>query len=231
VIDRRSGGQPAFVPTIAKGFEMSGEGGEARSGSGKRARKIIVCATGAYVVYSLPRIILHLLNHVADDVQVVLSKEAAKMVSRQSVEATSRNHVFVEMNETADGVYVPHIELARDADFILVYPATVNILGKVANGIADDLISALIIAAEIPVVFVPVSNPAMLEHPAVQRNIDRLKSDGYIVLPPMLGPEVATRERMEMVGGGFPMPTLLLQMNAVLGDPSNPRGKARRSPS
>jgi len=205
------------------------EGG-ARSGASKRARRIILCATGAYIVYSLPRIILHLLRHVADDVQVVLSREAATMVSRQSIEATSRNHVFVEMNEAADGVYVPHIELARNAEFIVVYPATVNILGKVANGIADDLISALIIAAEIPVIFVPVANPPMFDHPAVQRNVERLKSDGYIVLPPMLGPEVATRERMEMVGGSFPMPTLLLQMNAVLGDPGNPRGKARRNP-
>ena len=205
------------------------EGTERPSGP-KRARRIIVCATGAYVVYSLPRVILHMLNHVADDVQVVLSREAAKMVSRQSLQATSRNHVFVEMDEAADGVYVPHIELARNADFIVVYPATVNILGKVANGIADDLISAMIIAAEIPVVFVPVSNPAMLDHPAVQRNIDRLKSDGYIVLPPTLGPEVATRERMETVGGSFPMPTLLLQMNAVLADPGSPRGKARRKP-
>jgi phosphopantothenoylcysteine synthetase/decarboxylase len=213
---------------------MSGGGvaeGDAQSGAGKRARRIIVCATGAYIVYSLPRIIMHLLNHVADDVQVVLSRQAARMVSRQSLEATSRNHVFVEMDESADGVYVPHIELARNADFIVVYPATVNILGKVANGIADDLISALIIAAEIPVMFVPVSNPAMLDHPAVQRNIELLKSDGYIVLPPLLGPEVATRERMEMVGGSFPMPTLLLQMNAILGDPGNSRGKANRSAS
>jgi phosphopantothenoylcysteine synthetase/decarboxylase len=205
--------------------------GEERSGNIKRARRILLCATGAYIVYSLPRIILHLLRHVADDVQVVLSREAARMVSRESVEITSRNHVFVEMNETGDGVYVPHIELARNADLIVVYPATVNILGKVANGIADDLISALIIAAEIPVVFVPVSNPAMLDHPAVQRNIERLQSDGYIVLPPMLGPEVATRERMDLIGEGFPMPTLLLQMNAVLGDPDAPRGKARRNPS
>ena len=205
--------------------------GEQRSGGGKRARRILLCATGAYIVYSLPRIILHLLHHVADDVQVVLSREAARMVSRESVEVTSRNHVFVEMNETGDGVYVPHIELARNADLIVVYPATVNILGKVANGIADDLISALIIAAEIPVVFVPVSNPAMLDHPAVQRNIERLQSDGYVVLPPMLGPEVATRERMDLIGEGFPMPTLLLQMNAVLGDPDAPRGKARRNTS
>jgi len=204
------------------------EGG-GRSGTGKRARRILLCATGAYIAYSLPRIIMHLLHHVADDVQVVLSHEASKMVSRQSVEATSRHHVFVDMNEAADGVFVPHIELARNADFILVYPATVNILGKVANGIADDLISALIIAAEIPVVFVPVSNPAMLDHPAVQQNTERLKSYGYIVLPPMLGPEVATREYMDRIGEGFPMPTLLLQMQALLGEPNAPRGRARRN--
>jgi phosphopantothenoylcysteine synthetase/decarboxylase len=210
---------------------MSGErsAGEGGSSDRKRARRILLCATGAYVVYTLPRIIMHLLHHVADDVQVVLSRDAAKMVSRQSVEATSRNHVFVELDEASDGVFVPHIELARKADFILVYPATVNILGKVANGIADDLISALIIAAEIPIVFVPVSNQAMLDHPAVQRNTERLKSDGYVVLPPMLGPEVATREHMDRIGEGFPMPTLLMHMQALLGDPAAPHGKANRN--
>jgi phosphopantothenoylcysteine synthetase/decarboxylase len=211
---------------------MSGDrtDGEKQSGRTKRARKIILCATGAYITYSLPRIIMHLLHHIADDVHVVLSRRAARMVSPQSVEVTSRNHVFVELDESGDGVHVPHIELALDADFILVYPATVNILGKVANGIADDLISTLIIAAEIPVIFVPVSSPAMNDHPAVQRNVERLKSDGYVVLPPMLGPEVATRERMDMIGEGFPMPTLLLQMQALLGKSDATRGKARRAP-
>src|ERR1043166_3706700 len=133
---------------------MSGEQSEGgdRPGSKKRGPRIPLCATGAYIGDPSPGIIIHPLHHVADDVQVVLSREAARMVSRQSVEATSRNHVFVELDESATGIFVPHIELARDADFILVYPATVNILGKVANGIADDLISALIIAAEIPVI-------------------------------------------------------------------------------
>src|SRR5215475_6526076 len=158
--------------SVKRDFEMSSDETQGVRDGNKRARRILLCATGAYVVYTLPRIIMHLLHHVADDVQVVLSEDAAKLVSRQSVEATSRHHVFVGMNEAADGVFVPHIELARNADFIVVYPATVNILGKIANGIADDLISALIIAAEIPVIFVPVSNPSMLGHPAVQRNTE-----------------------------------------------------------
>ena len=189
---------------------------------------MLVCATGAYICYGLPRIILHLLRHFADDVQVVLSRSAAKMVLPYSLEVASRNRVFVEMDDCGDGVFVPHIELGRNVDLILVFPATVNILGKVANGIADELISALVLAAEVPVLFAPVSNPAMIDHPAVQRNIDRLKADGYLVLPPLPGPEVATREGMELLGENFPIPSLLLQMTSLLGD-AQARGLARRA--
>jgi phosphopantothenoylcysteine decarboxylase/phosphopantothenate--cysteine ligase len=194
---------------------------------GKRARRLLLCATGAYISYGLPRIILHLLRHVADDVQVALSRDAAKIVSPYAVEVASRNHVFVEMDDCGDGVYVPHIELGRNVDLIVVFPATVNILGKVANGIADELIAALIIAADVPVIFVPVSNPGMIEHPAVQRNIERLRTDGYVVLPPLAGPEVATREAMELLGESFPFPALALQVIAALSDP-NSKGKVRR---
>ena len=195
--------------------------------TGKRARRLLLCATGAYISYGLPRIILHLLRHVADDVQVALSRDAAKMVSPYAVEVASRNRVFVEMDDCGDGVYVPHIELGRNVDLIVVFPATVNILGKVANGIADELITALIIAAEVPVIFVPVSNPGMIEHPAVQRNIERLRADGYVVLPPLAGPEVATREGMDLLGETFPIPGLMLQVSAALSDPKS-QGKVRR---
>src|SRR5262245_6592252 len=193
----------------------------------KRAGRLLLCASGAYICYGLPRIVLHLLRHFADDVQVVLSRAATTMVSPYSLEVATRNRVFVEMDDCGDGVYVPHIELARNADLILVFPATVNILGKVANGIADELIAAIIIAAEVPVLFVPVSNPAMIGHPAVQRNIERLKSDGYLVTQPLPGPEVATREGMEQLGDTFPIPSLLTQMTAVLSYPKV-RGVARR---
>jgi phosphopantothenoylcysteine decarboxylase/phosphopantothenate--cysteine ligase len=196
----------------------------------KRARRMLLCASGAYVTYGLPRIILHLLHHIADDVQVVLSRAAAKLVSPYAVEVASRNHVFVEMDECADGVYVPHIELGRNFDLIVVFPATVNILGKVANGIADELISALILATEAPVLFVPVSAPAMIDHPAVQRNIARLKADGYLVLPPLPGPEVATREGMELLGDIFPIPSLMLQMAAVLSS-AQAKGAVQRNPA
>ena len=188
----------------------------------RRASRILLCASGAYLAYNLPGFVLHLLRHVADDVQVVLSRAATRMVSKYAVEVASRNPVFVEMDDVGGGVFVPHIELARAADLVLVYPASVNVLGKVANGIADELIPALVLATDKPVLFVPVANPQMLEHPAVRRNVQRLEADGYVVLPGLSGPEVATREGMETMVP-FPLPTLQLQLAAALA----PGGRGR----
>jgi phosphopantothenoylcysteine decarboxylase/phosphopantothenate--cysteine ligase len=186
-----------------------------------RARRLLLCATGGYECYALPGFVLKLLRHVADDVQVVLSRAAARMVQPHAVEVASRNPVYVEMDDTGPDVFVPHIELPRRSDLVLVYPATVNVLGKVAAGIADELVPALILAAEVPVFFVPISNPAMTGHPAVRRSIRQLREDGYVVLPPLANVEVATREGLRELEDVFPLPTLVAQMGSVLS------GKAR----
>lgn len=182
----------------------------------RRAKKILLCATGGYEAYALPAFVMTLLRHCADDVQVVMTRAAEKLTSRHAVEVASRHAVFVELDDRAEGIFVPHIELSRTADLILVYPATASIMGKVANGICDDLVSALIIAAEIPVIFVPVTNDAMWQHPAVQRNVQRLADDGYAVLPNMAVVEIATREGLDDAGAPFPMPTLLPRLSAAL---------------
>jgi len=194
----------------------------------KRAKRLLLCATGAYHAYSLPRIVLQLLKHFADDVQVVLSRSAAKLVSPYAVEVASRHKVFVEMDDRSEDVFVPHIELAGDADLVLVYPASINVMAKVANGIADELIPAIILATTAPVVFMPIANAAMNEHPAVLRNVARLREDGYAVVSPLASMEVATREGLEEFTGPFPIPTLLMQMRAAL-NPESALGRARRT--
>ena len=192
----------------------------------RRAQRLLLCAAGGYDCYHLPGFVLSLLRHCADDVQVVMSRAAAKLVSRFAVEAASRHRVYVEIDDQGPDVFVPHIELGRGVDLVLVYPATANIVGKVAQGIADELISALILATTAPVFFVPVANPAMWAHPAVRRNLRTLREDGYVVLEPLTAVEVATREGLEEIGP-FPLPTLLPQMFAALG--SRPgMGVARR---
>lgn len=186
-------------------------------GSPVRAKRVLLCATGGFQCYALPGFVLALLRHVADDVQVVLSRAAARLVSPLAVEAASRHPAYIEMEDRGPDVFVPHIELGRNVDLVLVYPATVNIVGKVAGGIADELIAALLLATEAPVFFVPIGNPLMWAHPAVRRNLKTLRDDGYVVLPPLPAVEVATREGLAEVQEPFPYPTLLARMTAVLG--------------
>lgn len=192
----------------------------------RRARRLLLCASGGYQCHTLPAFVLSLLRHCADDVQVVLSRAAAGLVSPLAVAAASRHKVYVDMDETGPGVFVPHVELGRDVDLVLVYPATVNIVGKVANGIADELIAALLLATEAPAIFVPVANASMWAHPAVRRNLHRLEQDGYEVLPPVSGVEVATREGLAESPEPFPLPTLQVRLTAALR--GSGRGRARR---
>jgi phosphopantothenoylcysteine decarboxylase/phosphopantothenate--cysteine ligase len=195
----------------------------------RRARKLLLCAAGGYQSFMLPGFIMSLLQHFADDVQVVLSRAASKLVSVYAVEAASRHKAYIEIDDQGPDVFVPHIELGRNVDLILVYPATVNIVGKVAHGISDELIAALILATTAPVMFVPIANEAMWQHPAVQRNLETLRGDGYVVLPPLDAWEVATREGLETYGAPFPMPTLLVQMSAAIGSAGRV-GVANRAP-
>ena len=188
---------------------------------------MLLCAAGGYQSFMLPAFVMSLLQNFADDVQVVLSANAKKLVSTYSVEAASRHKVYVDFDDQGPGVFVPHIELGRDVDLVLVYPATVNIIGKVANGIADELISAIILATSAPVVFVPIANEAMWQHPAAKRNLETLRKDGYVVTPPLPAWEVATREGTAQIPP-FPMPTLLAQMSAAI-DPKASLGRVRRA--
>lgn len=181
-----------------------------------RAKRLLLCVCGAYQAHTIPTFIMALRRHFADEVHVVLSRAAASMVARDAVEVASRNPVFVDMNDHADGIYVPHIELTRATDLTLVYPATVNLLGKLANGIADELIPALLLASEAPTVIVPVANRSMVDHPATRRNLEILRADGYLVVDPPEGLEIASPEDIDERVGPFPYPGLLLCMSSVV---------------
>jgi len=176
---------------------------------------MLLCVCGGYQAHTVPGFVVALLRHFADDVQVVLSRSAATMVARDAVEVASRNAVFVEMTDRAAGIYVPHIELTRGADLVLVYPATVNLIGKLANGIADELIPAMLLACEVPAVIVPVANESMILHPATRRNLEVLRGDGYLVVDPPKALEIATREGLDERVGPFPYPDLLMYLSAV----------------
>lgn len=181
-----------------------------------RAKRLLLCVCGGYQAYTVPGFIVALLRHFADDVQVVLSRSAATLVARDAVEVASRNPVFVEMSDRAAGVYVPHIELSRKTDLTLVYPASVNLIGKLAHGIADELIPALLIASETPTIIVPVANKSMIAHPSTQRNLQILRGDGYLVVDPPSAVEIAERGEIDERVGPFPFPALLMCLSAAV---------------
>ena len=82
---------------------------------------------------------------------------------------------------------VEHISLARKADLFLIVPTTANIIGKVANGIADDMLSTTIMATKAPVIFAPTMNNGMYENPIVQNNLEKLRTYGYKIIEPSIG--------------------------------------------
>jgi phosphopantothenoylcysteine synthetase/decarboxylase len=119
----------------------------------------------------------------------VLTEHAEHLVSPLALETLSGNPALTAMF-AGERQGWGHIELKKDASLLLAAPATANVIGKFANGIADDLLSTTFLAVECPVLVAPAMNPAMYRHPAVRANMERLKSWGVRVIEPGEG-EVA----------------------------------------
>jgi phosphopantothenoylcysteine decarboxylase/phosphopantothenate--cysteine ligase len=108
----------------------------------------------------------------------VLTRAAQQFVTPLSVAALSGQKVYTDLFDLTDEAEMGHIQLSRSADLIVVAPATADLMGKVAGGLADDLASTLLMATDTPVLMAPAMNVRMYLHPAVQRNLAALKSDG-----------------------------------------------------
>jgi len=121
------------------------------------------------------------------DVTVVMTRSAERFVSSLSFGALSGNPVYRDMFDEEPDKLMAHINLSRDADCILIAPATAQTIARLAHGMADDLLSTVVLAAKIPVVICPAMNSNMLSHPATEKNILRLQEMGYLVIPPDSG--------------------------------------------
>lgn len=121
------------------------------------------------------------------DVHVIMTKSATEFVTPLTFQSISENMVITDMFAEPKAFEIQHISLAKRADLLLVAPATANIIGKVANGIADDMLSTTIMATKAKVVFAPAMNTNMYENPVVQENISKLKKLGYEFVDPISG--------------------------------------------
>lgn len=147
---------------------------------------IVVGITGGIAAYKACGIVSFLRNQGAN-VDVIMTKNACEFITPLTLETLSGNKVIVDMFERPDFTDVKHISLAKKADLFLIVPATANIIGKVANGIADDMLSTTIMATKALVVFAPAMNNGMYENPIFQDNLEKLKYYGYKIIEPSVG--------------------------------------------
>ena len=143
-------------------------------------KNILIGITGGIAAYKSAGIV-SLLKKKGYNVKVVMTENATKIIGPLTLETLSRNRIYVDMWDSNPHYEVEHISLADWADMVLIAPATYNIIGKVANGIADDMLTTILSAVSIrkPVFFALAMNVNMYENPILKENIDKLKSFGY----------------------------------------------------
>lgn len=146
-------------------------------------KKILLCVTGGIAVYKAAALTSKLVQAGAQ-VKVILSDSAAKFVTPLTFQALSRNEVYIDTFDEKNPQVIAHIELADWADLILVAPATANTIAKLANGIADNMITTTLLATTAPVWIAPAMNVHMYDHPAVKKNLFVLADFGYQFIEP-----------------------------------------------
>ncbi len=151
-----------------------------------RDREIILGVTGGIAAYKSVLLCRDLIQGGAN-VHVVMTENATQFVTPLTFQTISGNPVTHELFELFSGSEIGHVTLADRAHAMVVAPATANLLGKVANGIADDFLSTMIMATRVPVLFAPAMNVVMWESPAVQRNVRLLGEAGYHFVGPVPG--------------------------------------------
>jgi phosphopantothenoylcysteine decarboxylase len=116
---------------------------------------------------------------------VVMTKAGAKFITPLTFQALTKNRVYTEVLQEDNPSEIVHVNLPQKADLLLIAPATANIIAKIANGIADDMLSSVVLAAHnIPLIIAPAMNTRMFENPATQENLQKLKSRGWLVIEP-----------------------------------------------
>ncbi len=146
-----------------------------------KIKNIVVGITGGIAAYKALNIVSELKKS-GYNVDVIMTKNATEFVAPLTFETISQNKVIVDMFEKKMNIEVEHISLAEKADLVLVVPATYNIVGKVASGIADDMLSTVISATKSKVVFALAMNTNMYNNPILAENIQKLKKYGYIFI-------------------------------------------------
>jgi len=149
--------------------------------------RILLGVTGGIAAYKAADLASRLVKD-GLDVDVVMTENACEFVTPLTFQTIVKSPVYIDSFEPIEDFSVEHVSLAKRADIVVVCPATANIIGKAASGIADDLLTTVLLAVhEKPRVLCPAMNTAMWENPVVQRNLDTLRDLGWKIVEPETG--------------------------------------------
>jgi phosphopantothenoylcysteine decarboxylase/phosphopantothenate--cysteine ligase len=183
-------------------------------------KKLVLGITGGIAAYKAAELV-RLLVKDGIEVQVVMTAAAHHFITPVTMQALSGRQVFTDMWDASIANGMPHIELSRQADAILVAPASADFMAKLVHGNADDLLSTLCLARECPLLVAPAMNRQMWENPATQRNIQQLQADGITILGPDSGEQACGETGL----GRMSEPEDLLDMLIAFQQPKLLQGK------
>jgi len=147
-------------------------------------KNILLGITGSIAAYKAADL-ANQLTKIGYNVEVVMTESAMKFITPLTLQALTKNKVYTDMFDEFTPDEIKHISLAKKADVCIIAPATANIIGKIANGIADDFLSTVVMALKgKPVFIAPAMNTNMYENSIVQENIEKLKARGYFIIEP-----------------------------------------------
>jgi phosphopantothenoylcysteine decarboxylase / phosphopantothenate---cysteine ligase len=146
-------------------------------------KRILLIVAGGIAAYKSLELVRILKRH-GIAVRAVLTESAEQFVTPLSLGVMTEDDVYGRMFDLKEEREIGHIQLSRQADLIVICPATANILAKAAAGIADDLATTILLATDKPVLAVPAMNVRMWNHPATRRNLVQLAADGMTIMPP-----------------------------------------------
>ena len=149
-------------------------------------KRILLIVGGGIAAYKTPELVRQLVKEGAD-VKCLLSKSGSEFVTALTLASVSGNKVYQNLFDLTDETEMGHIQLSRNADLVLVAPATADLMAKMAQGFANDLASTALLATDKPVMIAPAMNVRMWLHDATQRNIETLKNDGITIINPNEG--------------------------------------------
>lgn len=148
--------------------------------------EVLVCVCGGIAAYKVAAVVSQLVQ-AGCGVHVAMTRAARKFIGAATFQALSGRAVHTSMWPATEAGEIAHLKLSERADLMLVAPATANVIGKIAGGIADDLVSSLLLGADCPVLLAPAMNTRMWQHPAVQRNVEFLRTNHFATIGPGSG--------------------------------------------